>query len=672
MPDARDNDLLRGLTPQELELLLPELRPRQFKAGQTILHRGEPGDCLYVIESGLVCVLLPQRGGADTILAQLGPGQIFGEMAILMGQPRSAEVRALADTVTSSLSVAAFFKVAGRSPTVLLNIGRVLAGRLSHMMRATSHQERRAVVVLLGAVPGLVGSLIATNLMAALALVSGRRALMLDVAPPQAAPLPGREWSPNLEEIPAGEELLMHLAALPAEPFKLHAVNLPPLGRQIETRAPGGEEAREAAESSSPDGPELVTRTLSRLVRVSEFVVVNLTGPYGVFAERVLPMANRAYLVAPDGSLDASDLPAMVQRWQVQLGRDATLGVIALAPHGASDRTIRDRVRERLALPECHVLPSQAELIREAARVAAPMALRAPQHAVSKAVTRLAREVAGLRVGLALGGGAARGVAHVGIIGALDRLGVPVDAVAGTSIGALVGAGVALGMNMGQIEETMDRLIDLWNGALRPTLPGASLLSARGYERLLHELAGDITIEELSTPYGAVAADLNTGRSVFIRRGSLAQAIRASASLPVVFPPVARGEYMLVDGAVTNPVPTQLARILGADVVLACELSGVEADLSPLEYPEPAPPQAGRQPRLPNILQTYLRCIDIMRTGRGEHDLLSADITFRPQLPPLSWKEFQKGGAPVEAGERAVEDQLDSLRELFPWIRTAP
>ena len=126
MPDARDNDLLRGLTPQELELLLPELRPRQFKAGQTILHRGEPGDCLYVIESGLVCVLLPQRGGADTVLAQLGPGQIFGEMAILMGQPRSAEVRALADTVTSSLSVAAFFKVASRSPTVLLNIGRVL------------------------------------------------------------------------------------------------------------------------------------------------------------------------------------------------------------------------------------------------------------------------------------------------------------------------------------------------------------------------------------------------------------------------------------------------------------------------------------------------------------------------------------------------------------------
>src|SRR6478672_6066217 len=139
MHDPHHNDLLRGLTGSELALALPHLERREFKAGQIILHWGEPGDCLYVIESGLVCVALRSRGGAESLLAQLGPGQIFGEMSILTGQPRSAEVRALVDTTTYALSVSSFFKVAGRSPTMLLNIGRVLAGRLGHMTRANTY-----------------------------------------------------------------------------------------------------------------------------------------------------------------------------------------------------------------------------------------------------------------------------------------------------------------------------------------------------------------------------------------------------------------------------------------------------------------------------------------------------------------------------------------------------
>src|SRR5712691_1711989 len=171
MIDRHQNDLVRGLTPPELELVVPLLERREFAAGQTILHWGEPGDCLYVIESGVVCVALPNRGGGESVLAHLGPGQIFGEMAILTGQPRSAEVRALVGTTVQALSVSSFFKVAGRSPTILLNIGRVLARRLGHMTRATSHRERRALVALVGPTPPMVGSLLATNLVGALAFV---------------------------------------------------------------------------------------------------------------------------------------------------------------------------------------------------------------------------------------------------------------------------------------------------------------------------------------------------------------------------------------------------------------------------------------------------------------------------------------------------------------------
>ena len=80
---------------------------------------------------------------------------------------------------------------------------------------------------------------------------------------------------------------------------------------------------------------------------------------------------------------------------------------------------------------------------------------------------------------------------------------------------------------------------------------------------------------------------------------------------------------------------------------------------------------SGRRQSAPNILDTYLRCADIMMAGRGEHDCLAADLTFRPRLPQTSWRQFQKGGPPIEAGERAVEEQLDGLRELLPWLRAA-
>jgi NTE family protein len=228
-------------------------------------------------------------------------------------------------------------------------------------------------------------------------------------------------------------------------------------------------------------------------------------------------------------------------------------------------------------------------------------------------------------------------------------------------------------MNMRQIEEGMNRLVDLWAEALKPTLPRFSLVSSKGLERIVREAAGDLRIEELPVPFGAVATDLSSGRTVYLCRGSLAQAVHASISIPLIFPPVFVGDYMLVDGFVSNPVPTQLARLLGADVVLASNLSRTveESDQSPLEFVEPEPGAERRRQNAPNILETYLRCSEIMMSGRGERDCLSADLTMRPRLPQMSWREFQKGGVPMRAGERAVEEELSSLRELLPWLRVA-
>jgi NTE family protein len=654
MLDAQHSDLLRGLTGPELQAVLPLLERRDFAAGETILEWGESGDCLFIVQSGLVTVSIPERGN-HRLLAQLGPGQIFGEMALLTGQPRSAQVRAAVDSVVLSLSISSFFSVAGRSPMMLLNIGRVLASRLGHMTRAATQREWRAVTVLVGTSSQLIGSLIATNLTAALAVVSGRRALLLDPPGSQTARLPGRQYAPGLGDLSAGEQTLLHLSQLQVGPVSMHLVSLPD------------------ASLNDPATSELLARGVSRLARAVEFPVLNLVGAPRESLEQLVPLANRVYLVATTQELASPECRALLQTCARLKSSSAEFGYVGLLAGDATPTSARQRADATFEASDCVFLPSPAELLATGQTTELPLTIAAPRSPVGRELTRLARSVAGLRIGLALGSGAAKGVAHVGVLAALDRLGVPIDVVTGTSIGALVGAGVAMGMDRPQIAEAMDRLVDLWGEALRPTLPRFSLISPRGLERIVYELAGDVRCEELPLPFGAVATDLLTGRSVHIRQGPVAQAVRASISIPLVFPPVFAGGCVLTDGFVTNPVPAQFARELGADIVLASSLSRREDDPSQaaLEFVEAVDDQTSRRVSSPNILETYLRCAEIMMAGRSEHDCIAADLTFRPRLPQMSWKEFQSGGIPMRAGEIAVEEALADLRELLPWLNVA-
>jgi NTE family protein len=384
-------------------------------------------------------------------------------------------------------------------------------------------------------------------------------------------------------------------------------------------------------------------------------------------------MAGRVYVVAASSQVGDADLRAMTERCRGLLGPSAELDVIALADDQASSKTVRERVQAALGVRDCVTLPSRADLLREAARVEPPMTLHAPRRPVSQALSRLARNIAGLKVGLALGAGAAKGVAHVGVLEMLQELDVPIDVVAGTSVGAVVGAGVAMGLETQQIQEGMDRLVDAWDRALKPVLSRHGRYDPRVLDQIARGAAGDVRFDELQIPFGAVSTDLNTGRTIFICEGSVAQAVRASINIPMAFPPLLMGDFLLVDGFVTNPVPATLTRQLGADVVLACNLSGpaTQSQQASLEMMEPVSGgPAGKQKRL-NILDTLLRCAYLMMDGRGDYDSLSADVTFRPHLPDMGLKDFQKGGPPLQAGRQAVEDQIESMRELLPWLRVA-
>lgn len=299
-----------------------------------------------------------------------------------------------------------------------------------------------------------------------------------------------------------------------------------------------------------------------------------------------------------------------------------------------------------------------------------------------------------VKIGLALASGGARGSAHVGVLKVLERKGIPIYAIAGSSIGAMVGGAYAAGVPVERIErEWLDTDLPKVMRSFLPTFPRAGLSSGSELRKYLRALLGDARIEELSIPFAAVACDIDTGEAVVLRRGPLADAMRASASIPGIFHPVRWEGRLLVDGGLIEPLPVRVCRELGADLVIG-------VDIVPTTYPTTS---GGR--RLWDKLGQHLRegltnqtwvpgslteLLDDLFRERPENDrplpgvysvinqsvaifqqeilhlkltLWPADLIVRPDLP--RGVSYLKAADGVRSGEQAMKQALPKLRSLL-------
>jgi NTE family protein len=246
------------------------------------------------------------------------------------------------------------------------------------------------------------------------------------------------------------------------------------------------------------------------------------------------------------------------------------------------------------------------------------------------------------RVGLALSGGAARGLAHVGVLQVLEREGVPVDCIAGTSAGSLAGAAYAAGIRG-------DRLLEMaleirWRKIARPVWPRVGFVSFAKLESYLISIAGDLTFADLQLPFAAVTTDLETGQPVILQEGRLASAVRASCSVPGFVTPVELGDRLLADGGVVNNLPISVVRDLGADMVIAVDLI--------------VPPDR-RPTRLAEILAVTIETL----IARAHDDPVTADVYVPVPLHGLgSLLRLSAARRLVAMGQRAAEQAIPAIR----------
>ncbi|MBA7560489.1 putative NTE family protein [subsurface metagenome] len=304
------------------------------------------------------------------------------------------------------------------------------------------------------------------------------------------------------------------------------------------------------------------------------------------------------------------------------------------------------------------------------------------------------------KIGLALGSGSARGWSHIGVIQGLREEGIPIDMVCGTSIGAIVGGALAAGA-LEQLDEWVRELS--WSdiiGFMDVMFPRSGLIEGEKIIKFFRKNFADPNIEDLPMPFAAVATDLMSGREVWLREGSLMNAVRASMSMPGIFVPFKRNAQWLVDGGLVNPVPVSLCRAMGADIVIAVNLNSdlVGKRRAQKGQLRNAPPKKERRPgklreqltayldstvkrgksliptrfglgnaeRGPSLFEVMATAANIMQDRITRQRLAGdpPDLLISPRLAHIGLLEYNRADETIQEGRHALELSLPLLKDV--------
>ncbi len=499
----------RGLDDATLESLAGEVRVVRVPAGAALIRQGDSGDSLYVVLHGRFVVELAGDDGTVRRVGDVSAGELVGEMAMLSSERRATTVRAARASETLELERAAFERVALRHPELFRRLASLLSTRLRNAMAPPQRRERLGTVAIVPHDASIALDAFVDRLCVALA--------------------PYREATPITSAFAFEHE--------------------------------------GARGSSSEIANEPHASRASRAARASAFIVA--LERRAVDAVTAMERTGRLLLLVGDAADD---------EWNAAILEQADLVLVvgrAASPPAAG--------RAELAAPGSMIAPRELVLLhptgtspKGTVRWLTPGRFARHHHLLeddAAHLARLARRLAGRSIGLALGGGGARGFAHIGVMRALNEAGVPIDRVGGTSMGSIMAAQVALAWDTDTMHARTREAF--WHDPLAwdNTLPLVSKITCRKVVRLFQRLFGDACGEDAWLPWFCIDVSL-TSASVRVRReGPLWQRVRASSALPGIGPPVIEGGEFLIDGAVINNLPADVLVDEGIGPVIAVNVS---------------------------------------------------------------------------------------------------
>ncbi|MEJ2554796.1 MAG: patatin-like phospholipase family protein [Anaerolineae bacterium] len=534
------------LLPDMLTAIAAKLQHEHYYHGEVVFVEGSVGDSFYLIESGQVRISTG-FGAEEKIIDYLGPGNFFGEMALLLDQRRSASVTVVIDADFWVLHKDDLDQLLEEYPVIALEISRELSRRLTGSLQRAVRKETYNLIAVAAQKPW--------QLAVRLTGLTHERIVVFDLT------------ETNLVER-VNEILPNEVVPLDAMP---------------------GLSGAELAES------------LGILVEAYDRVLLSISPERCKSSVKALQLAEVTVLIDVEQRPWMSDL-ASGPIWQV---------------------------------------PNTPQVIDRTAR-------------------RLAQRV----VGLALSSGGARGMAHIGVLRVLEREGIPIDTLAGTSIGALIGGLYAAGYSIDNIDRFalhFQNKLKLRDGLLDLNLPPRSgLIRGRRLRNYLEQVFEGITFEELKIPFYVVATDVLSGEEVVFEKGSLADAVRASASIIGLFSPYHFNDRYLVDGGAVNPLPISVLAEKGADIILASRA------IPSLEGERQGGQASRRWKSLNNILGIFLNYQSIMEREIIKTRLNPVDVLIHPHVEVYTAMDYHQAADFIRLGEEAAEQAMDEIkRKVF-------
>ena len=608
--------------------VLPTLARRATRValakGETLFEAGSAGDAVYVVRSGLMQIVSGAAFGGRA-LAEAARGEHLGEMAVLTGEPRAAGAVAVVESVLYALPGDLVRELFQAHPILWARLSLGLMRNLQTQGRCTALGDRTCAVVGVGTAAAHSFAL-TLALAEELARIGGESIAVLDCVPASSpvsaedAPLPG-----GFSEVTQSIRRLVTPGGVATA-----NVDVVRLGADC------------AADSPVAD---LVAELRRRHARV----LVHATLPWPALAARGIAQCDALrWVVGREDSTARDACAAALQELAALVRTPVTPRVLALAAGagtvapGASDARATTRV-----------VPFEPALGAEA--VAAAPARRA--------LRAVAREIAGRRTALVLCAGGAKGFAHVGALRVFERAGIEFDAVAGTSIGAIVGALVAMGWSASSVEALFVNVAsNPWKTLFDLRVPTEAFFRSKKKSELIGQYCAGIAIEEMPLPFFAIAGDLTALTPVVFRAGPLALALDASSAIPTVFRPVRHADSMLVDGWVCDPLPAGVVRAAGFERVIAIDLSprGRPVGRRAATGHPAAPPGLGGKLR---ILAIAMRAMELASQEHVARSLPLIDVLVRPDLDGFSSADLDGATEMIARGEAAAEAALPAIRE---------
>lgn len=626
--------LFAGLSPEDKDFIARSGELVEYKKDAIIYKEGDDPDALYCVITGRLKVYL-KRGAKDEELESLVRGKYFGIISLLTKEPHSVSIKVINDAILLKIPRDDFETILKRIPRLAIQFGQMLSRRLK---RKDMHEKRifeSMIIAAFGTSENSGVTSYAVNLAVSLSIQTSKKVILVEVG------APNRDTSvlglsrEDLKSVPIDS------------PFFDEAM----VSRQIVRDYFGIDTLSVIHESEKPAH---VIPLITYLVNDYHYVILDLPNYIDKTIFESLKQSDAVHIVVPSDEKNLALAARLIEELE-KSSQDMNENIEVITTEYGVDQPL-DFVK-KTAMLKHDIFATLPEMIKSGYRTdlkAGPIVVRCEDCGYSKTIRRISRQIGNCLIGLALGGGAALGLAHIGVLKVIEKENIPIDIVVGTSMGALIGAFWASGKNADEIKDMVMNFrtkARTW-GLMDLTFPAKGFIKGRHIKKFLSSQLKDKSFYNLRMPFKAVACDIERREEFVIERGSLVNAIMASISIPGIFESVHIEGRNLVDGGVIDPLPTDVLMKMGVSKIIAVNT-----------LPSPADIQTS-QKKVTNILDIIVNSAQAGEYLLAEQSCQNVDLVLHPIFPTVDWYEFYESEKLIRRGEEETLKHLAQLKEL--------